>query len=290
MAEVIHFQKSGKYKQAVKGESNYQEHLERAAQEENLQVDLFLEDHNKFDKNAVAVVFETDTVGYLSREDAIKYRAAIRVLGHSQAIGTCAAKTTGGGEDRNYGLVLDLNLDNLQIENISLIKSQTPSTPIQPVKVKPTPTTSKKNSKRDGNIIAIILTIFFCCIIFNGARTALESAGIISTSIPEPTRTPYIAPIFLTLTAQPTNTPRSTYTPIPTKTLEEKAWSACILFIDQQLKLSIFDAQEYNPNGIIKAGNDYLVDVNYASNNVTYTCLLTQESNGDWILLELSKK
>lgn len=133
--EILHFKPIGKYRQAVKGESNYQEHLARAAEnDDELFVDLFLEDHNKFDKNAVAVVYENDTVGYLSREDAVKYRNAIKALNHPNAIGTCPAQVIGGGEDKSYGIVLDLDLNNLQIEKIDQVQSSMSSTPApQPI-------------------------------------------------------------------------------------------------------------------------------------------------------------
>lgn len=135
--EILHFKPIGKYRQAVKGESNYQEHLARAAEDEDgfVSIDLFLEDHNKFDKNAVAIVYETDTVGYLSRADAIKYRDAIKALNHPDAIGTCPARVIGGGEDKSYGIVLDLDLNDLQIESISQVKSTMSSAAApQPVK------------------------------------------------------------------------------------------------------------------------------------------------------------
>ncbi len=146
--DILHFQKTGRYKQAVKGESNYQEHLERAAEETDLEVDLFLEDHNKFDKNAVAIVFETDTVGYLSREDAVKYRAAIKALGHPQAIGTCAAKVTGGGEGRSYGIVLDLDINNLVIVNISHTTVDMPQPTMKPISSTPKVVSKSKDTNK----------------------------------------------------------------------------------------------------------------------------------------------
>lgn len=105
-----------------------------------------------------------------------------------------------------------------------------------------------------------------------------------------PTSTPFVAPLFQTLTAAPSETPKPTFTVEPTKSPEEHAWNACRLFIERELKLSPFDAQEYNPAGVIKTGDNYLVDVYYAVNNVTYSCYLTQEANGDWRLVDLSIK
>lgn len=105
-----------------------------------------------------------------------------------------------------------------------------------------------------------------------------------------PTPTPFVAPFFQTLTAQPSAAPRSTSTPEPTRAPEENAWYACVLFIEREYKLSTFDAQRYNPDGVIKTGDNFLVDVYYATNDVTYSCYLTHETSGDWRLIELSKK
>lgn len=147
-------------------------------------------------------------------------------------------------------------------------------------------TTEGKNKK----YIILAVVIFLICAIPMWVRGALQSAGILPTSVPASTNTPYIAPIFLTQTAEPTNTPHPTWTPEPIKAPEEHAWSACVLFIESELKLATSDAQRYNSAGVIKAGDDYLVDVYYATNDVIYTCFLTRDSNGDWLLREITKK
>jgi tetratricopeptide (TPR) repeat protein len=74
----------------------------------------------------------------------------------------------------------------------------------------------------------------------------------------------------------------------PTRTPEESAWYACTLFIEQQLKVSVIDAQRYNPDGVIRLDNgQYRVDVNYAKSSVTYTCLIVDHSGGRWELISL---
>jgi hypothetical protein len=147
---------------------------------------------------------------------------------------------------------------------------------------------SNIDSKKKNTIAVIAIIVL--CVIPVMIRGALQSARILPTSVPDATHTPYIAPMFLTLTAQPTNTPFPTWTPEPTSEPQKLAWTACVHFIDDQLKLSSLDAQKYNPGGVIEAGDDYLVDVYYAVNDVTYTCLLAHDPNGDWRLLDLSKK
>ena len=148
----------------------------------------------------------------------------------------------------------------------------------------------KTDTTKNRKYIYLVIAVFAICIIPMWVRGALQSAGVLPTSIPASTRTPYIAPFHLTQTAKPTNTPFPTWTPEPTKSPEEHTWSACVLFIERELKLSTFDAQRYNPDGVIKAGDDYLVDVYYATNDVTYTCFMTRDTNGDWLLRELTKK
>lgn len=163
-------------------------------------VDIFLEDHNKFDKNAVAIVFETDTVGYLSREDAVKYRAEILNLGYPQAIGTCAARITGGGENRSYGIQLDLDLHELQVEKIS--KTQEP--------VSATQLKNKiQNPKIKKNKVPFVFLIILACLLI-GAIGAIVDQGvlILENAGYRPTRTATLAPTLnhfqefnLTLTA-----------------------------------------------------------------------------------------
>ena len=79
--------------------------------------------------------------------------------------------------------------------------------------------------------------------------------------------------------------------PTPTTTPQERAWYACTSFIQQQLDLSILDAQDYTPSGVTTSGGDqYTVEVFYADQGDTYRCELARHANGDWQLLSLEVK
>ncbi|MDO1560392.1 hypothetical protein Q0812_13235 [Brevundimonas sp. 2R-24] len=59
---------------------------------------LILEDYNAYDSNAVRVEIRGRKVGYLSREDAARLRAAIPADRRKAAV-HCAAKINGGFDD-----------------------------------------------------------------------------------------------------------------------------------------------------------------------------------------------
>lgn len=68
-------------------------------------------------------------------------------------------------------------------------------------------------------VTVAIIAFFIVCVVPGVIRGALQSAGILPTSIPAPTNTPFINPIeslHLTQTAEPTNTARPTNTPLAT--------------------------------------------------------------------------
>lgn len=74
-------------------------------------------------------------------------------------------------------------------------------------------------------------------------------------------------------------------TPVPTATVQESAWTACTLFVEQQVGISYLDAQEYNPAGVTDLGSDrYQVEVFFAEQNQTYRCELLRRSDGNWQL------
>jgi hypothetical protein len=283
MLTIIYFKSTDNYDQAVVGESNYQSQIDKAFQEDGrfIEVSLILEPHNQFDQNAVAVSYGADTFGYLSSTDALTYCKSLLKIGHPNAMGICKAKIVGGRDDRSYGVILDLDLQNLQIEKVVLPQQS------QPAVSQPAP----RKRMGNGTIFIIGAVSIGILVICGGCLLMIASGGNlqIPTSAPPP-----VSSISLTMTAfsnRPTPTPLPTWTPAPTSTPEKLAWTACIYFIEQKLKLSaLFDAQAYNPGGVIKAGNDFLVDVYYAKNDVTYTCLITRDPNGDWRLLNLEKK
>lgn len=74
---------------------------------------LVLEDSNPHDANAVRVEIEGEHVGYLSRENARRYRADLASAGEPHARVRCAARIIGGfetasGERAHFGVRLDL--------------------------------------------------------------------------------------------------------------------------------------------------------------------------------------
>ncbi|MBX3431308.1 MAG: hypothetical protein KF779_17110 [Hyphomonadaceae bacterium] len=78
-----------------------------------IDVTLVLEDTNPHDANAVRVEIEGDLVGYLSRENARRYRADLAAAGQPAATVGCKARIVGGfetssGERAHLGVRLDL--------------------------------------------------------------------------------------------------------------------------------------------------------------------------------------
>jgi hypothetical protein len=71
---------------------------------------LMPEPTNAFDPNAIRVVAEgADTIGYLSREDAVHYASVFDLLTKHNRVGMCRAQLTGGvGEKRSFGVLLNL--------------------------------------------------------------------------------------------------------------------------------------------------------------------------------------
>lgn len=80
-------------------------------------------------------------------------------------------------------------------------------------------------------------------------------------------------------------------TPKPTTAPQESAWYACTTFVQQQLGVSLLDAQDYTSGGVTVLGNDqYSVEVFYADQGSSYRCELSRHVNGDWELLGLEAK
>ncbi len=111
----------GHYRIDVAGESHHQATLKAVAGPKHYEgksyectASLCLEDDNRFDSNAVRVEILGQTVGYLHRDDAVKYRRALSECGKGR--GTYAAKAliVGGWKNRetegSYGVRLDLRL------------------------------------------------------------------------------------------------------------------------------------------------------------------------------------
>ena len=108
------------YNVDVVGESNYQPALaticgKRTAQgvKKIVTATLVHEDENPQDKNAVRVDIKGETVGYLDRENAKKYRKRLAKAGQSGTTTTCQAMIVGGWDDGNgrtgfFGVKLDI--------------------------------------------------------------------------------------------------------------------------------------------------------------------------------------
>lgn len=74
---------------------------------------LVLEDSNPHDANAVRVEIDGALIGYLSRDNARRYRADLAAAGQPQANVRCRARIVGGfetsdGERAHFGVRLDL--------------------------------------------------------------------------------------------------------------------------------------------------------------------------------------
>ena len=74
---------------------------------------LILEDSNPHDANAVRIEIEGELIGYLSRDNARRYRADLAAAGQPRATVRCKARIVGGfetesGERAHFGVRLDL--------------------------------------------------------------------------------------------------------------------------------------------------------------------------------------
>lgn len=119
---VLHIEGPGKFALDVVGESNYQTALDDicgglSEDGHSLLVDAYLvhEDDNQYDPKAVVVLIDSQTVGYLSREQAREFRKVVAETGRPGVAATCKAKIVGGwdrgdGDQGSYGVKLDLPL------------------------------------------------------------------------------------------------------------------------------------------------------------------------------------
>ena len=108
------------YEFDIVGEASYQDALSKICggkKEESVEhyadAELYLEDDNPHDKEAVCVLIEGKTVGYLSRKEARVFRKQIKELGQENSILLCKAVIVGGwrrskSDEGNFGVRLDL--------------------------------------------------------------------------------------------------------------------------------------------------------------------------------------
>lgn len=220
MTIVIRFKPTGEYEQFVVGESSYQSHIGYAHKTDGkfVSVNLVLEEDNQFDSNAVRVAYENETLGYLSREDALTYRHALQALNHPRALGMCQAKII-GGEGKHYGVILDLDIQNPIIESVT-----DTTAPLKPVSQ---PAAQKKSGIKIPfpflivfGIVAIICQIFMGSAVLSGifspsmtSTPAVDLAVVQMTALAEAW-----LPYTQTAAAIPSNTSTLTSTPLPTAT------------------------------------------------------------------------
>jgi len=126
----------GDYSLQVVGEESYQDEIKRVVaydgdnkknfREDGLTAELILDDKNPYDKgNAVRIEIDRQTVGYLSRSDARKYREGLSKQGLKNVIGTCYAAIFGKYNDEKEGLLFGVYLD-LDVDKLVIISATTP--------------------------------------------------------------------------------------------------------------------------------------------------------------------
>lgn len=152
----------------VVGESNYQAALKKNYKDPDtfkkgesafVNVDLVYEPNNPYDKNAVAVVSTYGTLGYLSKQDAIRYRHLCE--GETDTL-SVRCKIYGGSKGL-YGAWVDLNLEDLAESPQSLRKYK--DTTSQPATASPVQReTTQKMSPL--TIIAGLVVLLFIAFMF----------------------------------------------------------------------------------------------------------------------------
>ncbi len=153
----------------IVGESNYQPALDKNYKNPNslkkgasafVDVELVYEPNNPYDKNAVAVVSSYGTLGYLSKQDAIRYRHLCE--GNRDTLSVrCKIYR---GDHPMYGAWVDLNLEDLAESPQSLRKyKDTTSQPSPPPSL---PGTPKKKISMTAVIVGVLILFFFFSIVF----------------------------------------------------------------------------------------------------------------------------
>lgn len=191
MSKVVRFESSyeEKYPLEVSGESHHRDAIEslfgyvddEGVNEDGLTAHLILDNTNINDHNAVRVEIDDQLVGYLPRKAAKIYREKLNGLGLSDIIGECTASIRGGylikkgdraGEQADYGIRLDVDLENLQIarEGRKVVQPiQATSSPDISISQKPkisAPILGNKNPKRKWKTwqigAAVVVGLIFC--------------------------------------------------------------------------------------------------------------------------------
>lgn len=152
----------------IVGESNYQPALDKQHKDPNsfkkgasafVDVELVYEPNNPYDKNAVAVVSSYGTLGYLSKQDAIRYRHLCE--GNRDTLSVrCKIYR---GDHPMYGAWVDLNLEDLAGSPQSLRKyNDTASQPTPP----PLPESPKQKISMTTIVVGVLILFFVFSIVF----------------------------------------------------------------------------------------------------------------------------
>ena len=152
----------------IVGESNYQKALTKSYKDPNafvkgesafVDVNLVYEPNNPYDKNAVAVVSTHGTLGYLSKQDTIRYRHLCE--GDRETL-SVRCKIYGGSKGL-YGAWVDLDLEDLAESPQSLRKyNNTASQPTPP----PLPVSRKQKMSPVTMVIGALILFFLFLIVF----------------------------------------------------------------------------------------------------------------------------
>ena len=152
----------------IVGESNYQKALRKSYKDPNafrkgesafVDVDLVYEPNNPYDKNAVAVVSTHGTLGYLSKQDAIRYRHLCE--GDRDTL-SVRCKIYGGSKGL-YGAWVDLDLEDLAESLRSLNKYDDASSQPAPPSL---PETPKQKISMTTIVVGALILFFVFSIVF----------------------------------------------------------------------------------------------------------------------------
>ncbi len=123
--EPVFVEGDGHYDLEVVGESHYQKHLKLLCggysikgSKKEVVANLHYENCNSYDYNAIRIVVNGGTVGYLSRENARLYRKRIEKAKQDGIIVSCNAKIFGGKrvwffKKTDFGVWIDLPIEKL---------------------------------------------------------------------------------------------------------------------------------------------------------------------------------
>lgn len=152
----------------IVGESNYQKALTKSYKDPYafvkgesafIDVNLVYEPNNPYDKNAVAVVSTHGTLGYLSKQDTIRYRHLCE--GDRETL-SVRCKIYGGSKGL-YGAWVDLDLEDLAESPQSLRRyNNTASQPTPP----PLPVSRKQKMSPVTMVIGALILFFLFSIVF----------------------------------------------------------------------------------------------------------------------------